>query len=36
VRALDALGQHRRPGQQGALAGLARAPGRMEEGLPHD
>ena len=35
VRALDALGQRGRPGQQGALAGLARAPGRMEGGLPH-
>ena len=30
VRALDALGQRGRPGQQGALAGLARAPGRVE------
>jgi hypothetical protein len=35
VRALDALGQRGRPGQQGALAGLARAPGRVEEELPH-
>ena len=35
VSALDALGQGRRPGQQGAAAGLARAPGGVEEGLPH-
>jgi hypothetical protein len=32
VGALDALGQSGRPG---ALTGLAGAPGRMEEGLPH-
>ena len=35
VGALDALGQHGRPGQQGALAVLADAPGGMEKGLPH-
>ena len=35
VGALDALGQRGRPGQQGALAVLARAPGRVDEGLPH-
>jgi hypothetical protein len=35
VGALDALGQHGRPGQQGALAVLARTPGCMEKGLPH-
>ena len=35
ARALDALGQHGRPGQKGALAGLARAPGRVKLGLPH-
>jgi hypothetical protein len=35
VGALDALGQRGWPGQQGALAVLARAPGRMEKGLPH-
>jgi hypothetical protein len=35
VRTLDALGEGRRPGQQGGLAGLTRAPGRGEEGLPH-
>jgi len=35
VRTLDALGEDRRPGQQGGLAGLTRAPGRGEEGLPH-
>jgi hypothetical protein len=35
VRALDALGQRGRAGQQGTLAVLARAPGRMEKGLPH-
>ena len=35
VGALEALGQRGRPGQQGALAVLARAPGRMEKGLPH-
>jgi len=35
VRTLDALGDGRRPGQQGGLAGLTRAPGRGKEGLPH-
>jgi hypothetical protein len=35
VRALDALGEGRRPGQQGGLAGLTRAPGHGEQGLPH-
>ena len=35
VGALDALGQRGRPGQQGALAVLARAPGGVDEGLPH-
>ena len=35
VGALDALGQRGWPGQQGALAVLARAPGRVDEGLPH-
>jgi len=35
VRPLDALGEGRRPGQQGGLARLARAPPRGEEGLPH-
>ena len=35
VRPLDALGEGRRPGQQGGLAGPARAPGRGEKGLPH-
>jgi hypothetical protein len=35
MRTLDALGQGRRPGQQGGLAGLTRAPGRGEKGLPH-
>ena len=35
VGALDALGQRGRPGQQGALAVLAGAPGGMEKGLPH-
>ncbi len=35
VRTLDALGEGRRPGQQGGLTGLTRAPGRGEEGLPH-
>jgi len=35
VRALDALGQGRRPGQHGRLAGLARAPRGGKEGLPH-
>ena len=35
VRALDALGQGRRPGQQGGLAGLTRTPGRREQRLPH-
>ncbi len=35
VGALDALGHGGRPGQQGAAAGLARAPGGVEEGLPH-
>jgi hypothetical protein len=34
VGALDALGQDGWPGQQ-RLAPLARAPGRVEEGLPH-
>jgi hypothetical protein len=35
VGALDALGEGGRPGQQGGLACLARAPAGMEEGLPH-
>ncbi len=35
VRTLDALGEGRRPGQQGGLAALTRAPGRGEKGLPH-
>jgi hypothetical protein len=35
VGAFDALGQRGRPGKQGALAVLARAPGRVDEGLPH-
>jgi len=35
VSTLDALGQGGRPGQQGAAAGLAPAPGGVEEGLPH-
>jgi hypothetical protein len=35
VGALDALGHRGRPGQQGAPAVLARAPGCMDEGLPH-
>jgi hypothetical protein len=38
VRALDALGERRRPGQQGGFAGPAGPacpPGRGEEGLPH-
>ena len=34
VGALDALGQDGGPGQQ-RLAALARAPGGVEEGLPH-
>jgi len=33
--ALDALGESRRPGQQGGFASLARAPAVGEEGLPH-
>ena len=35
VGALEALGQRGRPGQQGALAVLAGAPGAMEKRLPH-
>jgi hypothetical protein len=35
MRTLDALGQGRRPGQQGDLTGLTHAPGGGEEGLPH-
>ncbi len=35
VRTLDALGEGRRPGQHGGLAGLARAPRSGKEGLPH-
>jgi hypothetical protein len=35
VSALDALGEGRRPGQQGGLASLACAPAGVKEGLPH-
>jgi hypothetical protein len=35
VRALDALGEGRRPGKQRGLARPARVPARGEEGLPH-
>ncbi len=35
VRALDALGEGRRAGQQRGPGRLAHAPGRGEEGLPH-